>query len=219
MSHSIDYTTEDALSVLFDTDFYNSLKQYLGYPTTVANSDLPFDIDDLLAEAVSIVEALQWRCIRRKEITLLLPVEAFCHSDNAFYVPFGTISVVDIDTFVSRLSDGTSLSVDTSVFIVQPTSPTTLVYDDWLSLFGDYDTTVNEPIKLIYETGYSAYNEIPRSTIIAIKLQCAHLMKEREIITNPDAISGFSKGGAFDTYVNIDMLYSPRATKYLTVTK
>lgn len=51
----------------------------------------------------------------------------------------------------------------------------------------DPDTDVPEPIEISYTTGYSSFDEIPRSTLQAIKVLGYHLFMNNESEEIPNA--------------------------------
>lgn len=174
MPLSIDRTTEAAISTLFDTDFFNRLKKYLGLHPNTPSEDLPVDVEDLFSQAVSTCETEQWRFILPKEVTLQLPIEAFKECDKMLFLPFGkadevTMTYTDLNEDVQDYTD----------FEILVGEPLRLYSSDWSALInGAFEHPY--PVNVTYTPGYTALNEIPKSTIRALMILTYHYFEFRD---------------------------------------
>jgi hypothetical protein len=209
MPQVIDRVNEDALSVLFSDNFMNSLKQHLGYDPTTPCADLPFDLEGLLEEVISIVEQQQWRFIRRKPVTMLLPFEAFQEPDCMLFLPYG--SVASLTSFTYKDTDGANIAVQSSEYTLYQSEPIKLWCRDWYSVFTDIDSEMPYPITITYTPGYQYYQQIPRSTIRAIRVLAYHIHEYRDAIAEGNA-SMLPQG--YEHHRDLNFLNCQRAIKY-----
>jgi len=209
MPQIIDRANEAALSDLFNDAFIDSIKQHLGFDPTTPCSDLPVDIDSLLAEAVSICETQQWRFIRRKAVTLLLPYDAFCEQDGMLFLPYGKTS--SITTFTFTDVDGDANAVSSANYTRYTGEPVKLWCRDWSALFPDIDPYQPYPISITYTTGYSAFADIPQHTIRALKVLCYHLYEYKDAIAE-STVSVLPQG--YEYHRDLGLLNCHRAIKY-----
>lgn len=197
----IDRTTEAELSTLFDTDFIRSLTQYLGIDPDTPSEDMPLSVTELLEEAISSCEQEQWRLILPKEVTLQLPVEAFCATDGMLFLPLGVASDITISYVDLEEED-----VDYTDFTQYGGEPIRLWSDDWSPLTNDcFDSQY--PVTVTYTPGYTSYSEIPKSTIRALKVLVCHNFEFR----------GFDAPipKAYEHNRNLAWLNSERANRYI----
>lgn len=209
MPQIIDRANEDALSVLFNTAFFNQVKQNLGYDPATPCEDLPFDIDSLLAEAVSIVETQQWRFIRRKPVTMLLPYEAFTENDCMVFLPYGPAS--SLSSFTYTNTSNQSVTVSSSDYTLYPGEPIKLWANNWTSVLTDIDTDLPYPVSITYTTGYSSFSAIPPSTLRAIKILAYHIHEYRDAIAEGNA-NILPQG--YEYHRDLALLNCHRAIKY-----
>jgi hypothetical protein len=173
MPLTIDRTSEAELATLFDTAFINSLTQYLGIDPLTPSEDMPLSITELLEEAISTTEQEQWRFILPKEVSILLPVEAFMACDKMLFLPLGVASEVVINY---TDTNGDAQTFDD--FTQYAGEPIRLWSDNWSDLTDDcFDE--NYPITAVYTPGYTSYSEIPKSTIRALKILTVHNFEYR----------------------------------------
>ena len=211
----IDRSTESALSTLFDTAFMNRLKQYLGYDPDTPASDIPVDVDDLLRQAVSTCETEQWRFILPKKVTLYLPYEAFCEADGMVFLPFGPIvppvsgNALRVFTYLDKAN--ATQTVTLTAIRRYDGEPIRLFHSDWSTLFSNINCDDPYPITLSYYAGYTAYNQLPYTTINALKILCYHFNTFRE------AVDGSNVGLPMAYVHNRDhaMLNDRRAIRYI----
>ena len=197
----IDRSSEAALSTLFDTDFIRSLIQYLGMDPDTPSEDMPLSVTELLEEAISSCEQEQWRFILPKEVTLLLPVGAFCQVDELLFLPLG--NATDVAITYTDLSEVEQSFTD---FTQYAGVPIKLWSDDWNDLVSDcFDSPY--PVTVTYTPGYASYAEVPKSTVRALKLLVAHSFEYR----------GYDMPipKAYEHNRNLDWLNSERANKYI----
>lgn len=197
----IDRTSEAALSTLFDTDFIRSLTQYLGMDPDTPSDDMPLSVNELLEEAISSCEQEQWRFILPKEVTLLLPVEAFCDTDQLLFLPLGSAS--DIALTYNDFEEETQTFTDFTQYAGEPIR---LWSENWDDLTDDcFDEPY--PITITYTPGYTAYNKIPKSTIRALKILVCHNFEFRAVDSKiPDA---------YRHNMMLDWLNNERANRYI----
>lgn len=169
----IDRSSEDALSVLFDTDFIRSLTEYLGMDADTPSEDMPLSVNELLEEAISSCEQEQWRFIRKKEATLLLPVGAFEECDECLILPLGVAS--DVAITYTDLNDDEQTFTDFTQYAGEPIR---LWSDSWSDLVDDAAESPY-PVTVTYTPGYSSYAEIPKSTVRALKVLVSHSFEYR----------------------------------------
>jgi len=198
----IDRTTEAALSTLFNDTFIRSLKQYLGMHPDTPSDDMPIDVEELLTLAVSTCETEQWRFILPKEVSILLPKEAFTECDGLVFLPFGSASSVELSY--------TDLDEDTqtyTAFTQYSGEPIKLYSDDWSPLYNDLLDSPY-PVTITYTPGYTAYAQIPKHTIIALKILVYHYFEFRE-----SNHTGVPMG--YEHHRNHNLLNDQRAIKYV----
>lgn len=188
----IDRSTESAISTLFDTDFMNRLKQYLGFDPLTPADDLPVNVDDLLRQAIATCETEQWRFILPKQVTLYLPYEALCDWDNMLFLPFGPIvppvSGNALRTFSFIDNNDTTQNVTLTTVRRYNGEPIRLWCDDWDAIVPNIKTIDPYPITITYYAGYTAYNQIPYTTINALKILCYHYNTFRESLNETTAL-------------------------------
>lgn len=206
----IDYTNEDALTVLFNSAFMDEIKQNLGLDPYTQESDLPVSMSSLLTEAVNICERQQWRFIRRKPVTMLLPYEAFCHPDKMLFLPFGPAS--SITTFSYTDTDGNTQTVASSNYTLYAGEPLKLWSEAWQDAFTNLDEDLPYPVTVVYTTGYSSFSAIPHSTIRALKILCYHLFEYRDLVANGQPMS---LPESYAAHRDLEMLNCRRAIKYV----
>lgn len=197
----IDRSSEAALSTLFDTNFIRSLTQYLGLDPDTPSEDMPLSVTELLEEAISSCEQEQWRFILPKEATILLPVEAFCGIDEFCFLPLGwaasiVINYTDLDNVAQVYTDFTKYDGE----------PIRLWSDDWYTLINDCADTPY-PISVVYTPGYTSYDEVPKSTVRALKILTSYNFELR------GADQPIPK--AYEHNRNLGWLNSERANKYI----
>jgi len=211
----IDRSTESAISTLFDADFMKRLKQYLGFDPDTPADDIPVDVDDLLRQAIGTCETEQWRFILPKKVTLYLPYEAFCDWDKMVFLPFGPIvapvSGNYIRTFTFIDNDDTTQTVTQTTIRRYEGEPIRLWCDDWDALLPSIKQIDPYPVTVSYYAGYTAYNQIPFTTINALKILCYHYNTFRE------GIDGTSTGLPQAYISNRDhaLLNNYRAIRYV----
>jgi len=210
MPQIIDRANEAALSTLFDDTFLSTIKQNLGFDPDTPCSDLPVDIEDLLADAVSICETQQWRFILQKPVTLLLPYKAFLERDGLVFLPYGSAS--SLTTFTYTDVDGDSNAIDSSDYTIYAGEPLKLWCDDWSALFPDIDETQPYPVTVRYTTGYSAYAQIPKSTIRALKILCYHMYEYKDAIAE-GTVNILPQG--YEYHRDLTILNCHRAIRYV----
>ena len=169
----IDRTSEAALTTLFDTDFIRSLTQYLGMDADTPSEDMPLSVNELLEEAISSCEQEQWRFILPKDVTLLLPAGAFTSPDQMVMLPLGVASTVTISYL--DLNNATASFTDFTLYTGEPIR---MHSADWDDLVNDCADTPY-PVTVSYTPGYTSINEIPKSTIRALKLLVAYNFEYR----------------------------------------
>jgi hypothetical protein len=197
----IDRTTEAELTTLFDTDFIRSLTKYLGMDADTPSDDMPLSVNELLEEAISACEQEQWRLILPKEVTLLLPVEAFCDVDKLLFLPLGAASDVVI-TYTDLLGD----TVAFTDFTQYPGEPIRLYSDTWFDMVNDAAEDPY-PITVVYTPGYTSYAEVPKSTVRALKLLVSYNFEFRGVDAPiPEA---------YRHHRNLAWLNNDRANKYI----
>lgn len=178
MTATIDYTSEDAVSTLFDTDFTDDLHLYLGLDPTLDSSDQPVSVDDLLHDAIHIVEGDQWRNILNKDVLLQIPYDAFCATDNKIYLPFGTVNSVTTFTYIDSDGDEQTLTEGTD-YTLYTQEPAFCWADNWWDVVTDLTTDNPVAAEITYTTGYSSFSEIPRGTLRALKIMCYYIFNNR----------------------------------------
>lgn len=169
----IDRTSEAALTTLFDTDFIRSLTQYLGMDADTPSEDMPLSVNELLEEAISSCEQEQWRFILPKDVTLLLPVEAFAELDKMVVLPLGVATEVSIS--YKDLEEDTQTFTDFTLYTGEPIR---LYSDSWYDLINDCFEEPY-PITVSYRPGYTSIEEVPKSTVRALKLLTAYNFEYR----------------------------------------
>lgn len=179
MASSIDYTTETAVSTLFSaTDFQNDLHRYLGLDPTLDAAHQPIDVEDLLHSAIHLVEKDQWRLILPKTVTLKLPYQAFSALDNKVFLPYGAVSSITSFTWVDGDDANQTLTEGTD-YTLYGTEPAFLWAENWHNEMSDLNTVNPEVATIVYTTGYTAFANIPRGTIHALKTLCYYLFNNR----------------------------------------
>jgi hypothetical protein len=172
MGAYVDYTTEALVSTLFNAgNFTDDLHRYLGLDPAVPALHQPVDVEDLLHSAIHIVETDQWRLILPKTITLSLPYKALCASDNKVFLPYGKVS--SLTTFAYEDSDDASQTLSSANYTLFSNPPAFIWAENWFDVL-TLSSTNPLPITLTYTTGYTSFDEIPRSTLQAIKIMCYH---------------------------------------------
>jgi len=200
MPLTIDRSSEVALSTLFDTDFINSLTEYLGIASDTPSEDMPLSVSELLEEAISSCEQEQWRFILKKDVNILLPVEAFGMMDRMLFLPLGvgtvTLSYLDLNEDTQSFTD----------FTQYPGEPIRLWSDNWDDLTNDcFDSPY--PITASYTPGYATYEDIPKSTIRALKILVSYNFEYRGAdVPIPKA---------YEHNRNLGWLNNDRANKYI----
>jgi len=197
----IDRSSEAALSTLFDTNFIRSLTQYLGIDPDTPSEDMPLSVTELLEEAISSCEQEQWRFILPKEATLLLPIEAFTYCDRMLFLPLGSASDVVV-TYTDEDEDEQTFTA----FTKYAGEPIRLWSETWSDLIDDcLDTPY--PVTVTYTPGYTSYNQIPKSTVRALKILVCHNFEFR----------GFDAPipKAYEHNRNLAWANSERANKYI----
>lgn len=197
----IDRTSEDPLATLFDTDFIRSLTQYLGMDADTPSEDMPLSVNELLEEAISSCEQEQWRFILKKEVQLLLPVEAFCYWDKLLFLPLGPANDVAI-TYTDLEGDEQTFTDFTQYGGV----PIRLYSNEWYTMVNDAAETTY-PITVSYTPGYSSLVEVPKSTVRALKILVCHSFEFRG--------SDAPIPKAYEHNRNLDWLNNERANKYI----
>ena len=182
MPIAIDRTSEASLASLFDEDMVKSLTKYLGIEPDTPSEDMPLSVSELLEEAISTCEQDQWRIILPKDVTLMLPVEAFCSNDKLLFLPLG-VSANHTITYEDYNND----TVSFTDFGVYSGEPTRLYSDDWYSMVNNC-AEKPYPITVTYRPGYTYANEVPKSTIRALKVLTAYNFEYRgSDVPLPDA--------------------------------
>jgi len=207
MGAKIQYDTESALGTLFTTaNFTDELHKYLGLDPAVSSANQPLDVNDLLLSLLHIVEGDQWRVILPKTITLSLPYKAFCALDNRVYLPFGEVS--SITTFAYTDSSGVAQTLASSNYTLYSEEPSFIWADNWYSVM-TLSTTVPVPVTLTYTTGYTAFADIPRGTLQALKVLAYHHFVNRGDEDKPLPM-------AYKHHVSQDMLNHRRSLEFVT---
>jgi len=197
----IDRTSEEELSTLFDTDFIKSLTEYLGIDKDTPSEDMPLSVTELLEEAISSCEQEQWRFILPKEVMLLLPAEALCEVDQMLFLPLGVAS--DLVLTYTDLEEEEQTFTDFTQYAGEPIR---LWSENWSDLTNDcLDTPY--PITATYTPGYISYQQIPKSTIRALKVLVCHNFEYR------GADAPIPK--AYEHNRNLGWLNNERANKYI----
>jgi hypothetical protein len=207
MASSIDYSTETAVSTLFSaSDFTNDLHRYLGLDPALDASYQPIDVEDLLHSAIHIVEKDQWRLILNKEVTLKIPYQAFCARDNKIYLPYGTVSTVTSFNYIDSAGDTQPL-VEGTDYTLYGTEPAFLWAENWFDVV-DLNSDEPEVATIVYTTGYSTFNSIPRGTIHALKTLCYYMFNNR-------GLDSVDIPMAYKHQCSQDMLNNRRALEYI----
>lgn len=214
----LDRSTESALSTLFNETFINKLKKYLGYDSDTPEDDIPVDVEDLLSHAISTCEQEQWRFILPKEVVLYLPYEALCEQDKLLFLPFGPL-VVSEDSGQESITISFINTSDVTTEIAESEyrryegEPIRLWCNDWLALVPNIKTEDPYPITVTYTAGYTAFNQIPLSTVRALKILCYHYDSFREAIGESSIVATPS---SYCHNRDLALLNDRRAIKYIT---
>ena len=185
MTTFVDKSTEDAVTDLFSaSDFTDDLHLYLGLDPAVSSANQPIDVEGLLRDALSIAEQDQWRSILSKDVTLSLPYRAFCANDNKIYLPYGQVNSITSFTYQDADSADQTLTEGTD-FTLYSYEPAYLWAENWFNLM-DLNSTEPEVVSIVYNTGYTAFNQVPRSTLSALKIMCYHLFNSRDDTNKSD---------------------------------
>jgi uncharacterized phiE125 gp8 family phage protein len=211
MPATVDLSSEAALSDLFDDDFVRELTRYLGLDPDTQPEDMPLDITELLTDAVAVCEQEQWRFIRRKSVSLLLPFSAFLECDKLVFLPFGPIS--SLSTFSYTDEDGATQTISSSDYTIYAGEPARLWCNDWNALFTNIDTKQPYPITVAYTTGYSTYAAVPRATVRALKVLCYHMFEQRDSVS--DSVQT-PVPQSYEAHRDLNMLNNRRALKYIS---
>lgn len=172
MTATISYTLEESLSTLFTAgNFIDELHKYLGLDPAISAANQPVDVSELLKSVLHVIEGDQWRVILEKPITLSLPYMALDAMDNRIYLPYGKVS--SITTFAYTDTDEAAQTLDSSNYSLFSEEPAFLWAENWHNIIS-VSTKSPLPITLTYTTGYSAFDQIPRSTLQAIKILAYH---------------------------------------------
>jgi len=189
MSGSIDYTSEVAVTSLFPSTFIDDLTLYLGLDPAVAAKYQPLDIENLLHTAISMTEQNQWRFILRKPVTLSLPLSALCFDDNRIYLPYGPVA--SLTTFSYTDTDLAVQNISSSDYTLFSEEPSWIWAKNWNTPIpgNSVHSSHPAPISLSYTTGYTDFEEIPKSTLGAIRVIAYHLFVNRggDNMETPDA--------------------------------
>lgn len=207
MATTIDYTNEDVVSTLFATSYTDELHKYLGLDPAVSAANQPVDVDELLHDALHIIEGDQFRNILQKPVTLELPYSAFTARDNKVYLPYGSVSSVTSFTWTES-DDTTSTLVEGTDYTLYGNEPAFLWAENWFSVMSDLNTSNPEVVTIVYTTGYSAFAEIPRGTLSAIKVLCYYLFNNRGLDDIPLPV-------AYKHQVSQAMANNRRALEYV----
>jgi hypothetical protein len=197
----IDRTSEAPLSTLFDDEFIRSLTQYIGIEPDTPSEDMPLSITELLEEAISTCEQAQWRFILPKDVILLIPDSAFCPYDNMLILPLGVANNVimtykDVDGVDQPYTDFTQYAGE----------PIRLHSNNWSGMTSNCLDTMY-PISVSYTPGYKSFDEIPKSTVRALKLMAAHSFEYRG--------SDIPFPQAYEHNMNLGWLNNERANRYI----
>lgn len=206
----IDLSTEAAASTLITQAFINDVKRNIGFDPETPDSELPVDIVGLINTSMTICEKEQWRFLLRKTANLSLPYEAFLAADRLLVLPFGRVT--SLTTFIYKKYDGTTANISSANYTVYPHEPSKLWCKDWSALFTDIDNDQPYPITVAYQTGYSSFSEIPRSTVQAIKILAYHLYEFRDAVSD-NPVSELPQG--YCALRDHNLLNDMRAIKYV----
>jgi len=190
----INRSSETTLTDIFDEDFFNQLKSYLGYDPDTPIDDIPVNMEELLQHAISQCEQEQWRFILPKEVTLYLPSSVFCDEDKLIILPFGPI-VDNIDSGVDSITTFTYIDINDTVQSIVASAyrrylgePIRLWCNNWGTLTPNIKTEDPYPVTITYTAGYATFNDIPHSTIRALKILCYHFDSFREAIAESSVV-------------------------------
>lgn len=212
MPMRVNLASEAALSTIVTDEFLASVKRNIGFDPETPMELLPVDLNELLAECISICEKEQWRFILRKEVSLSLPYEAFCWYDRLVFLPFGEVN--SITTFTYIKDDLTTGTVSADKYTLYPHEPSKLWCSDWSDVFRRINTEQPYPITLTYTTGYASYGLIPRSTVRALKILAYHLFEYRDAISEGHGtISELPQG--YCQLRDLSLLNDHRAIRYI----
>jgi len=206
----VDLSTEAAPSTLITQAFINDVKRNIGFDPETPDTDLPVDIVGLINTCMTICEKEQWRFLLRKTASLSLPYEAFLNADRLLVLPFGRVT--SLSSFTYKKSDGTTASISSSNYSIYTHEPSKLWCRDWTALFPEIDDEQPYPITITYQTGYSSFSEIPKSTIQAIKILAYHLFEFRDAVSD-GPVSELPQG--YCTLRDHNLLNDMRAIRYV----
>jgi len=208
MTTSLDYSTETAVSTLFSaSDFQDELHRYLGLDPTLAAAHQPIDVEDLLHSAIHLVEKDQWRLILPKAVTLTLPYLACTALDNKIFLPYGSVTSVTSFTWVDSDDANNTLTAGTD-YTLYGSEPSFLWAENWFDVMSDLNTINPEVITIVYSTGYTSFDSIPRGTIHAIKTLCYYLFNNR-------GLDNIELPMAYRHQVSQDMANNRRALEFV----
>lgn len=200
MPLNIDISSTDSVSTLFDADFIKSLTEYLGISADTPSEDMPLSVNELLEEAISSCEQEQWRCILKKDVQILLPIDAFCEYDRLVLLPLGVGTVT--------LNYKNLSGVDTAFtdFTQYAGEPIRLWSDNWDDLVNNCKDTPY-PVIASYRPGYATFDDVPKSTIRALKILVSYNFEYRGAdVPIPKA---------YEHNRNLGWLNSERANRYI----
>lgn len=206
----IDLSTEATVTSIVSEDFLNSVKRNIGFDPETPDDLLPVDITELLHECIQICEKEQWRFILRKTVNLSLPYEAFCERDGCFFLPFGRVTSITSFSYIK--SDLTTGTVDSSDYTLYSHEPSKLWCEDWSELFEDINDVQPYPITITYTTGYSSFEQVPKSTVRALKILAYHLFEYRDAISD-GSVSELPQG--YCALRDHNLLNDRRAIQYI----
>jgi hypothetical protein len=178
---TIDYTSEANVVSLFPSEFIDDFTLFLGLDPAVASQHQPVDILTLLRNCISTVERDQWRFILRKSVVVHLPANRISppECDGRIYLPYGKVSALTSFTYVKEATPTVQTAVTSNQYTLHSSEPSWLWNKNWYSVLTDLYEDHPLPITITYTTGYSTFEEIPWSTLMAIKILAYHQFVNR----------------------------------------
>jgi hypothetical protein len=178
---TIDYTSEANVVSLFPSEFIDDFTLFLGLDPAVASQHQPVDILTLLRNCISTVERDQWRFILRKSVVVHLPANCISppECDGRIYLPYGKVSALTSFTYIKEATPTVQTAVTSSDYTLHSSEPSWLWNKNWYSVLTDLYEDHPLPITITYTTGYSTFEEIPWSTLMAIKILAYHQFVNR----------------------------------------
>jgi hypothetical protein len=184
MTATIDYSTEAALTTLFDVTKVDEVTLYLGLDPAVAKEHQPQDVEQLMLECLHAIETIQASVILQKTVTLDLPYKALCRSDGRIYIPYGAPTITSMSYYKTTTGNEgdparTRTAIDTETFFTDLNYPAFLYSSNWDDLVDDIDDEMPLPIRIVYTTGYTSFASMPRSIYSALKILAQYTFANR----------------------------------------